>query len=106
VLLDLGLSKAEARSTMTHELGHLEAGDMGCSGMIHDRREVAADTWAARKLMPVCDLASVVRWTNSRTEAAEALDVTTHLLAVRLTDLHPAERGYLARAAAMREEAC
>lgn len=104
VLIDERLSKAEARSTMAHELGHLDAGDLGCSGLIHDRREAAADEWAARRLMSACDLAEVMRWTSSRTEAAELMDVTTHLLAVRLQHLHPAERGYLLRAAQTRED--
>lgn len=95
ILLDQRLCKAERRSTLSHELAHLDAGDRECSGILGDRAEMAADRLAARRLISIPQLADVARWTNYRAEAAEAMDVTTHLLALRLQHLHPAERGYL-----------
>lgn len=95
VLLDWRLMKAQARSTLSHEIAHLDNGDIDCTGILGDRAETEADHVAAQRLISACQIAEVLRWTRSRAEGAELLEVTPHLLAVRLERLTDDERAYL-----------
>src|SRR4051812_19181877 len=88
VLIDQALDRAGRRCTLAHELAHIDLGH-GRAG--HKRDEGAADQLAARRLMTVQQLMTVVGWTASPVEAALELDVTEHMLAVRLKHLHPSE---------------
>lgn len=97
IRLHPGLSQAERRCTLTHELIHAERGDTSCDGSVH--RE------AARRLIPLGALLHAVAFYGEDWPAvADELWVDLDTLQVRLTSAHPAERGALRRTLALREE--
>lgn len=95
ITLTTGMTQAERRSTLTHELIHLERGQ--CSPE-HDRREEAAvNRLAAKRLIPIERLAEALAWSGDPSEVADELWVDVPTLEARLTCLHPAERAFLNR---------
>ncbi|WEB41537.1 ImmA/IrrE family metallo-endopeptidase [Streptomyces yunnanensis] len=84
------LTHVEERCALAHEIEHARSNDDECShstalGRLCARRqEIRADEGAARKLIPVVDLEAVLRWATSPEEAAQELNVTEHMLRVRL----------------------
>lgn len=93
ITLAHGLDQAERRSTIAHELEHIERGWSPCTA----REECAVDREAARKLIEVRALGEALAWAVDEQEAADELWVDVHMLRARLRHLHPAERGYLRR---------
>lgn len=91
ITLAHGLDQAERRSTIAHELEHIERGYAPCSA----REECAVDRDAARKLIGVRALGEALAWAVDEQEAADELWVDVQMLRARLRHLHPAERGYL-----------
>ncbi|WP_165164947.1 ImmA/IrrE family metallo-endopeptidase [Corynebacterium qintianiae] len=81
-----GLSIAEYRSTLAHELGHAHYRDVPCRDPVrHARQERRADRWAARLLLDGVDVAGTLAWHgHHRAPAAYELEVTVHLLDVYL----------------------
>ncbi|MCT1411691.1 ImmA/IrrE family metallo-endopeptidase [Corynebacterium sanguinis] len=77
-----GLSIAEYRSTLAHELAHAHYRDVPCRDPVrHARQERRADKWAARLLLDGVDVRSTLAWHNHhRAPAAHDLEVTIHLL--------------------------
>lgn len=103
ILMQPGLLQVKRRCTLAHELGHRALGHSGqCvygdSTRMGARNELAADHWAARKLITIEALADVLVWTDDRDEAADELWVTRRLLDVRLEQIHPGERLRVAQA--------
>jgi hypothetical protein len=91
------LNQAERRCTAAHEGIHAERGDTQCHLSVH--RE------AARRLISVEALAEAALFHGDDLPAlAEALWVDEDTLTTRINSLHPAERGYLRRRLAQREE--
>lgn len=104
--LDRDLDKAGQRSTLAHEIVHLErmhrAGPRGRRGECPDesefericlaREENAVDAIAARRLIPLASLIDAVRWSTDRRELAAELGVDDEMLAARVAGLTPAER--------------
>lgn len=108
ILLRPGLLQVERRCALAHELGHRRLEHSGqCSysdaERQHRRAEIAADHWAARRLITEESLADVLVWTDDRDEAAEDLWVTRRVLDVRLEHIHPGERLRIARRVEDRE---
>ena len=96
VILDRDLTQAERRCTIAHETEHIRRGPAygGCQA----REERIIDRNVARLLLPdIKQIGEALAWSLSNAEAAEELWVDEPTLAARLTHLHPAERGYLAR---------
>jgi Zn-dependent peptidase ImmA (M78 family) len=112
IVLDERLSRVERRCALAHELAHLDLGHLEQAAQcglqetarIARRMEVHADQLASRRLVPVERLAEVAVCYSERSQVADALNVTEHLLAVRLAHLHPAERGYINSRIAATEE--
>lgn len=93
VTLAIGLDQAERRSTLAHELEHIERGWSPCDV----RTECQIERAAAVKLIGIRDLGEAMAWASGLEEAAEELWVDVPLLRARLAHLHPAERAYLRR---------
>lgn len=88
------LTQAERRSTLTHELIHV---DRGTVPPVHAKREeFYVDTLAARKLIPLPDLLRGLQWTNDDYELAEELWTDVHTVRVRRQNLTASERAWLA----------
>ena len=98
ILLSRDLDWAGRRSTLAHDIAHLDL-DHNPTGHRHfdARQERHADLLAARRLLTLDDLARVVGWTMSTVEAAAELGVTHQHLQLRVEHLHPAERHALRR---------
>lgn len=96
VSLRRGMTQAERRSTLTHELVHLERGPAvrGYSA----REEIEVSKEAARRLLPsVRVVGEALAWSLNIDVAADELWVDRGTLRTRLEHLHPAERAYLVR---------
>lgn len=88
------LTQAERRSTLTHELIHV---DRGIAPVIHRAREEHyVDVLAARRLIPLPALLRGLQWTNDDYELAEELWTDVHTVRVRRQTLTTAERDWLA----------
>lgn len=86
IVLAHGLTQAERRCTLQHELEH-------AAGEVDDQE---CDRSAARTLLPdVRVMGDALAWATSLEEAADELWVDEDTLMTRLSCLHPAERGYL-----------
>ena len=102
IALRAGTSAAQRRCTLAHEIVHLERGLRDCGPWLH-REEQTVHRTAARRLITVSELAAAIRdlgRADDRAALAQALDVDTETLLVRLATLEPAERRALRRALA------
>lgn len=104
IFLRKGLLLVEQRATLWHELVHARRRDATCTGGPLGG-EPSVDREAARWAMPLHALAEALRGDPVAVEVADRLKTTEALLRVRMKTLHPAERGYLRRCAAAREDA-
>lgn len=96
VSLRRGMTQAERRSTICHEVVHLERGPAPKGYGRQD--ELAVSKEAARRLIPnVRALGEALAWACCPEEAADELWVDVGTLRTRLNHLHPAERAYLKR---------
>lgn len=88
IVLVPGLTQAERRSTLAHELEH-------AAGHTNER---VCDRNAARYLLPdVRRMGEALAWAHDIEEAADELFVDLPTLLTRLDGLHPCERAYLRR---------
>ncbi|MEH6373650.1 ImmA/IrrE family metallo-endopeptidase [Streptomyces sp. KLMMK] len=85
------LTTVQERCALAHELEHAQRGDVDCRGIEHPsartwgrRQESRADEAAARRLISTAALEAAMRWAHSYEEAAQELQVTEHMLRVRL----------------------
>jgi hypothetical protein len=82
------LTPIQRRCVLAHQVEHVLADDGGCGvGLPAKHREHRATAEAARKLIPVCDLAVLVRMRTGLREAAVLLGVTDVMLGIRLAEL-------------------
>lgn len=88
IWMDKRLDQVERRCTLTHELIHIERHHIGCQPASVEL-EVCLET--ARRLIPIEDLASALRWSNRPYELADELWVTPNVLTDRLRALTPEE---------------
>lgn len=93
ITLRPGLSQAERRSTLAHELVHVERGPFPDVCEVQEERAVSRE--AARRLIPWSRLADACRWADDVHELAEELWVDEDTILVRLKSLHPVERAQL-----------
>jgi Zn-dependent peptidase ImmA (M78 family) len=104
ILVDEHISRAERRCALAHEIAHMDTGDRPTElCWFAARQETAADRVAARRLVDVEELASVIRWCRDPREIAEELEVTLSVLAMRGSMFHPAERGLIELALSCRD---
>lgn len=94
------------RCTLAHELIHVERGPVLDEPVLTAREELAVEKETARRLIDVRDLGEAMAESDQLGHVAELLHVDPDTLTVRLTHLHPAERAYLKRRLAAREDAC
>lgn len=92
IWMDKRLDQVERRCTLTHELIHIEREHTGCQPASVEL-EVRMET--ARRLIPIEDLASALRWSNRAYELADELWVTPSVLADRLRAVTPEEKQLL-----------
>lgn len=96
IYLRAGTTAAQRRSTLTHELVHLERGIYDC-GPLTSREERLVHAEAARRLVTTDQLARVVRaGVRDAGALAAALEVDRETLRVRLGLLSDADRRRLA----------
>lgn len=95
ITLDPDQGQAQRRSTLAHELVHVERGPF--SEIYRGREERKVDAVAARRLIGIRELGEALAWAADLAEAAEELWVDEPMLRARLEHLHPSERHYLRR---------
>lgn len=101
--LRAGMSQAQRRATLAHELQHVERGPV--LRHLVDIDEAQVDEATARHLIPLESLLSAVRWCHqwNVAELADELWVDQATVRTRLAHLHPAERHAITRAVRSRE---
>ncbi len=104
VVLATDQLQRERRSTLTHEIGHVERGAKPVCPRLGRREERLIDDIAARRLIPLDLLADTLLWTLDESELAEDLWVSEHMVRVRLKTLTEAEKDYIERRIAAKEE--
>jgi len=90
-----GMTQAERRSTLTHELIHVERGPV--PPQCRDEEERIVERLAARRLIPVVALGEAMAWTPHMDVVADELWVDLPMLWARLDSLDLEERAYLDR---------
>ena len=93
ISLRRGMTQAERRSTLRHELHHHFRGPV--PEALLEQEELACEVAAARDLIDIRKLGEALAWTQDLDEVADELWVDPELLIVRTEHLHPAERAYL-----------
>lgn len=103
IYLARGLTQAQRRATLAHELQHVDRGPVPPALVELDEAEV--DQAAARELIPLASLVEAVQWCHEQdvAEMAEELWVDPDTLLTRLQHLHPAERHAITCAVRARE---
>lgn len=91
ILLCRRLDQAARRSTLAHELIHLERGPVPADPRGRAREERAVSAEAARRLIPLDALADALRWTRDEHQLAEALWVDRPTLRARMASLDSLE---------------
>lgn len=94
VTLAHGLSQAERRSTIAHEVEHILRGYPSCGA---EREECLVELRAARKLIGLHELGEAMAWSSDLEVIADELWVDVEMLLTRLENLHMTEKGYLQR---------
>ena len=80
------------------DLAHLDLGHAQTpGGWFEQREEVEAEELAARRLIPLSDLAGALRWSREADEVAGELGVDTTMLALRQSRMDASERRRLRR---------
>ncbi|WP_091125510.1 hypothetical protein [Nocardioides terrae] len=96
VSLRAGMTWAERRCTLLHELLHLDRGPQPPGLRAKDEEAVRRQT--ARELLPdVRAIGEALAWAPCLSEAAEELGVDVFVLRKRLRHLGTSERSYLSR---------
>ncbi|MCD2263256.1 hypothetical protein K3888_11160 [Dietzia aurantiaca] len=99
IWLRRGLTQAQRRSVLAHELVHIERG----TNHVSDREEAVVDSIAARRLVTFLDLHDALRWSQGRVddETADWCWVDLRTIEARIESLTDAERAQLEQ---LREE--
>lgn len=93
ILLRDGLTAAQERSVLTHELIHLERGAFPIWAI--QREETIVCRIAARRLITLDHLADALVWCHDEHEAADHLHVDVPTVLARIESLSPGERWLL-----------
>lgn len=99
-----GQGQAQGRVTATHEQIHAERGHRGCQP---DAVELSVKKATARRCITLYALVDAVLFYGAEdlVALADELWVDIETVMIRLTHLHPAERGYLERRLAAKDGA-
>ena len=93
IVLRGGLTQAERRSTLAHELVHAERGDEPCcSPELDARQERVVEQLAARRLIPLDALVAALMWAQDDHELADELWVDVDTVRSRREGLTLQER--------------
>jgi hypothetical protein len=92
IWMDKSALQVERRCSLTHELIHIEEKHTSCQPLAIERK-VRAE--AARRLIPIGDLAAALAWAHSFHELADDLWVTSAVLADRISNLSQTELAIL-----------
>lgn len=92
VLVDTEADRACRRSALAHAIAHIDLGHVPESGRTGRRYEMEADTLAAERLIPLPRLADVLTWALCPAEVADELEVTAHMVRVRVRSLTQDEK--------------
>lgn len=99
VVIRCGLSRAARRSTLAHELVHVEAGERYRPGWwrtVHEPViEPRADEVAARRLITLDALIEAISQARDEDHAADLLVVDVDMLEARMRSLTDGERWYV-----------
>ncbi|QRY64487.1 hypothetical protein JVX90_00010 [Gordonia sp. PDNC005] len=83
----------ERRSTLSHEIGHVERDCLvPIDPVLHAREEATVERIAARRLVNVDALVDALRWSRHAPEIAHELWVDVPMLKAFIASLTPAER--------------
>ena len=95
--IDKTSTQTERRSTLTHEIGHLERGPVPCHPFFADREEQVVEELTARRMIRLPDLVDALLWCQGRAddETAEELWVDHDILLTRIRTLTPGERKWV-----------
>lgn len=105
ILLRKGLTQAERRCTLAHELAHHRLKhQVVCDRTAGVRQEVEADALAARWLISLEDLADAELWGRYPAEVAEELWVDLPTFKARIRGLTTDERAFVNGRRAARED--
>jgi Zn-dependent peptidase ImmA (M78 family) len=109
ILLDSRLSQAARRSRLAHELAHLDRGDECLNGSgdaerLARRQERRAEELAARRMIPLDQLADALCWAWHSGEIAEALNVDEALVVSRILTSTDTEKQAIEKRVAEKEE--
>jgi hypothetical protein len=85
------LNQAQRRSTLAHELLHIERGLPPNDPRGLAREEKLVSALAARRLIALPDLIEALRWTREPAELADALWVDVDTIRSRMSSLDPIE---------------
>jgi uncharacterized protein DUF955 len=91
IWLARGLTQAERRCTLTHELVHRERGPVPVDPVGAAREERVVDEISSRRLIPLDALIDALRWTRQSRELADRLWVDEPTLHTRLDRLDESE---------------
>lgn len=91
IWLARGLTQAERRCTLTHELVHRERGPVPVDPAAAAREEAIVDEISARRLITLPQLVDGLKWTRQAHELADHLWVDRPTLQTRMATLDPLE---------------
>ncbi len=98
ILLDSTLGPYVARCSLAHAVAHLDLGHTHpARGHFESREELAANTLAAERLIPLEDYAAALAWTREPDEIAEVLAVDGATLRIREARFTAADRRFVRR---------
>lgn len=105
IRLHAGMTQAQRRCVLTHELVHLERGTPHGDARYLAREERIVDEIAARRLIELDDLIDALVWTRGTPDRECAWELWTdhHTLMVRVRNLTDAERRHIDRELARRQ---
>lgn len=103
VSLRRGLTWAERRCTLQHELLHIETGPLPRGLRAKDEERVRRET-ALRMIPDIRPVGDAIAWSLSEDEAADELGVDVPVLRYRLKHMSPQEQSWL-RARLQRDDA-
>jgi hypothetical protein len=93
ILIERGMSQTHRRCALAHAIAHLDLahGSPICEG----KEERQADELAAGRLIPLVELAAVLRWALGPDEVAHELDVTPRMVRRRVHALTAEEKAWI-----------
>lgn len=110
ILMAKGLTRAQRRVALAHELAHVERGDCQVDGpdgeRLELRQERAADRLAALRLIPLDDLMDALAYCLSLEEVADELEVDRTLLDLRLSMLDAEDQAIIRARFALEWSVC